>query len=115
MSNFKNLLVWRKAKDLAISAYRQFPGYAIGKDFGLRDQILRALVSISSNLAEGYSRETQADRRHFLTIALGSCAEAENQILIAEGAGLIPAEEAIRLSEALNEVERMLLSLKQTL
>lgn len=84
-------------------------------DFGLKDQLLRAIVSISSNIAEGYTRESAADRKHFLTISRGSCAEAENQLIIACEAGLISPQPAEALITAVNEVSRMIYALKKKL
>jgi four helix bundle protein len=81
----------------------------------LRDQLLRAAVSVPSNIAEGYARETSADRKHFLTIALGSCAELETQLLIASEVGLIASASAQALIAKVNEVSKMLFSLRRKL
>lgn len=51
MSDYRNLLVWQKAKDLAVGVYRAVSGSAVARDFGLRDQMLRAAVSVPSNIA----------------------------------------------------------------
>jgi len=85
MSDYRKLAVWVKAKDLAVAVYGAVNGSSVAKDFGLRDQILRASVSVASNIAEGYARESGADRAHFLSIARGSCAELETQLTIAKG------------------------------
>ena len=82
MGNFKDLKVWHKAKELAVHIYRVTQNGKISKDFGLRDQIRRAAVSIASNIAEG--DESGSDKmsiRHF-NIAKGSSAELYTQLLI---------------------------------
>jgi four helix bundle protein len=58
MGSYRDLLVWQKAKDLAVKAYRVSNEGNLGKDFGLRDQLRRAAVSIASNIAEGDERDT---------------------------------------------------------
>jgi four helix bundle protein len=83
MSDYRKLNVWVKAKDLAFATYRSVGRAPVAKDYGLRDQMLRASVSVASNIAEGYSRETAQDRAHFLSIARASCAELETQLFIA--------------------------------
>ncbi len=62
---FKGLLVWQRAKDLAVRIYKMSNKGLLGKDFGLRDQIRRCAVSISSNLAEGDERDTNKDAVRF--------------------------------------------------
>jgi four helix bundle protein len=115
MSDYKKLLVWQKAKDLAVQTYMRASESKISRDFGLRDQILRAVVSVSSNIAEGYTRESAPDRKHFLTIARGSCAEVENQLIIAREVGLLESKHSDDLIDRTNEVSRMLYSLRDKL
>lgn len=115
MSDYRKLLVWQKAKQLAVEVYRVVGATAVGRDFGLRDQVLRAAVSIASNIAEGYSRESKEDRTRFLTIARGSCAELETQLFTAEEAGLLAARPAAALRESSEEVSRMLHSLRKSI
>jgi len=115
MADHKKLIVWVAAKDLAVEVYRLVGASALARDYGLRDQLLRAAVSIPSNIAEGYARETSADRKHFLTIALGSCAELETQLLIASEVGLVASASAQALIAKVNEVSKMLFSLRRKL
>lgn len=84
---FKELVVWQKAKDLAVRIYQVSEEGAIGRDFGLRDQIRRSAVSIASNLAEGDERDTDKEAIRFFYIAKGSLAELRTQIQIACEAG----------------------------
>jgi len=112
MSDYRKLSVWMKAKDLAVAIYQTVGQSRIARDFGLRDQMLRAAVSIASNIAEGYTRETQADRIHFLNIARGSCAEVETQLFIAEESGLLDSAQACILRASSEEISRMLHALR---
>lgn len=84
---FKDLAVWQKAKDLAVSVYKVSDDRSQGMDFGLRDQIRRSAVSVASNLAEGDERDTDKEAiRHFY-IAKGSVAELRTQLEIGYEAG----------------------------
>ena len=84
MSNFENLKVWHKAIELAVTIYgitsekTQFQ-----KDYSLKDQVRRASVSISSNIAEGDERDTNKESIRFLYISKGSLAELRTQLEIA--------------------------------
>jgi four helix bundle protein len=72
---FKELDVWKKSKDLAVSVYEITKDGTLGNDYGLRNQLRRATVSIASNIAEGDERNTDKESVHFLYISKGSLAE----------------------------------------
>jgi four helix bundle protein len=92
MGNFRNLLVWQKAKELAVRIYRLVKTQPISKDFGFRDQIQRAAVSIPANIAEGDELDTDKQSvRHFY-IAKGSAAELQTLLLIAKDIDYIESE-----------------------
>jgi len=80
---FEDLLVWQRGKDLAVYIYRTTSNGDFASDFGLRDQIRRAAVSIPSNIAEGDERETDKEAVRFFYIAKGSSAEVLTQAMIA--------------------------------
>ena len=86
---FKDLIVWQKAKDLAIKVYEASKEGDLNRDFGLRDQVRRSAVSIASNLAEGDERDTDRESVRFLYIAKGSLAELRTQIGIAYEIGYL--------------------------
>jgi four helix bundle protein len=115
MSDYKKLLVWQKAKELAVQTYVAVREDGISRNYGLKDQILRAVVSIASNIAEGYTRESAPDRKHFLTIARGSCSELETQLIIAKDVGLLSANTADNLIDIAIEVSKMLFALRKNL
>ena len=80
---FKDLVVWQKARDLAVIIYRISNKTPLSKDFSLRDQMRRSAVSIASNIAEGDERDTDKESVRFLFIAKGSLAELRTQLEIA--------------------------------
>jgi len=86
---FKDLIVWQKAKDLAIKVYKASGEGDLNRDFGLRDQVRRSAVSIASNLAEGDERDTDKESVRFFYIAKGSLAEFRTQIEIAYEIGYL--------------------------
>ena len=79
---FRDLVVWQKAKDLAVRIHQLSENGVLGRDFGLCDQIRRSAVSIASNLAEGDERNTDKEAVRFFYIAKGSLAELRTQIQI---------------------------------
>jgi four helix bundle protein len=113
--HFKELKVWQKSTCFAVDLYSITKEGLLAKDYGLRDQMRRASVSIASNIAEGYSRESDKDRCHFLVIAKGSCAELQTQLEISKEAGLLDAGVAQALDERCEEIARMLSGLIKVL
>ena len=89
---FKDLIVWQKAKDLAVIVYKESKNGIFGRDFGLQDQARRSVVSIASNLAEGDERDTDKESIRFFYIAKGSLAELRTQIQIAYEIGYLEKE-----------------------
>jgi four helix bundle protein len=82
--NFKDLIAWQKSMDLAVRVYgltRKFPREEI---YGLTSQVRRAVVSLSSNIAEGQGRGIGAEFAHHLRISYGSLQETESQLLLSE-------------------------------
>lgn len=73
--SFESLRVWHLARQLTVRIYSAARKERFARDFGLRDQICRASISVMSNIAEGYEREHQKEFAHFLRIARGSAAE----------------------------------------
>lgn len=87
--NFRNYKVWQDAVDYATKVYKVTADMPWFEKKGLCDQLQRAVVSISSNIAEGAARSSDADFAHFLDFALGSAFEVETQLLIARNVGYI--------------------------
>ena len=110
MGNFKELRVWQDAVGLAGRVYSITREGAFAKDFGLRDQIQRAAVSISSNIAEGDERGTNKDSMHYFNIAKGSAAEVITQLNIAFRIGYLDRN---TFEEMENETERIRASIRK--
>lgn len=91
MVDFKELDVWREAKQLAIATYRFTECFPKHELFGLTSQMRRSAVSIPSNIAEGSGRRTNKDKAQFMYTARGSLFELETQIVIAHELAFIPA------------------------
>ena len=85
--NFRNYKVWQEAVDYATFVYKVTSKMPWFEKKGLCDQLQRAVVSISSNIAEGAARSSDADFAHFLDFALGSAFEVETQLTIAKNVG----------------------------
>ena len=111
MGDFRELKVWRRAKDLAVDIYRITGIGAFHNDYGLRDQMRRAAVLISSNIAEGDERFSNKESIRFLYIANASCAELIMQITIAQVIGYIEQMEFNRIIDKCEEVSKMIKSL----
>ncbi len=110
MNNFRDLKVWQKSVDLAKTIYDQTSIFPDSEKYGLISQMQRAAVSISSNIAEGSGRQTKPDFKHFLSIALGSSYELENQVIIAERLGYIRNIDLLVAN--IQEIQKMIYSLR---
>ena len=108
MGKFEELKVWQRGVELAIDVYKTVKETDLAKDFGLRDQIQRSSVSISSNIAEGDELDSQKQSIRFFYIAKGSCAELYTQILIAEKVGYISKPKSNKLKTECKEISNML-------
>jgi four helix bundle protein len=103
IEGFENLTVWQQAVDLAAAVY---PAFKTSRDLSLRGQVQRAAVSISSNIAEGYERDSNADFIRFLYYAKGSCGEIRSQLHVARRVGMLTDQTATGLIEAARLLSR---------
>lgn len=110
----KNLDVWKKSMDLAEEVYMETNNFPSEEKFGLVSQLRRSVVSIPSNIAEGFARETTKELIHFLRIALGSAAEVETQVLLAQRIGYLSSGE-IKLLEGVRGSKKLLIGLIKSL
>ena len=113
--NYKNLMVWQKAMNLATEVYQLSADFPSEEKFGLTSQIRRCAVSVPSNIAEGSGRSSDREFVQFLNYSLGSSFELETQLILAGKLGLVGAEKVNTLGEALNEMQRMLRGFIKTL
>ena len=108
MKNYKELIVWQRGLEIVRATYevaRQLPRE---EAYGLRSQMTRAAVSIPSNIAEGSSRTSELEYRHFLEIALGSCFELDTQLIAAVQLDFIRLPADSQLPTLLEEEIKML-------
>lgn len=106
---FRDLRVWQKGIDLVKEVYKISADFPIEERYGLSSQIKRAAISIPSNIAEGFRRRYAKEHKQFLSIALGSCAELETQLVIAKELGFTNGNLAIE--ELLDHISRMIVNL----
>lgn len=106
--NFRDYSVWKEAVDLATHIYTITSDMPWFEKKGLCDQMQRSAVSISSNIAEGAGRVSDAEFSHFLSIALGSAFETETQLLISKNVGYISEEQYGDILKKLTSVEKQL-------
>ena len=105
MESLENLDVWKRACRLSVNLYKLMNN---SREYSFKDQITRAALSIPSNIAEGYERETDRTRIQFLKIAKGSCGEFWTQLMIGRAAGFITAVPGKELEEETKEISRMI-------
>lgn len=113
--SYESLETWQNAIDLAVKIYditKLFPNEEI---YGLTSQIRRAVVSISSNIAEGSSRPSKKDYRHFVDIAIGSLNEVENLLIVSYRLNFIEEENYFQMKELIEKEGRLLGGLRRFL
>ena len=112
---FEEMECWKKARELTRRVYEITGNPAFARDFGLKDQIRRASVSVMSNIAEGYDRSGTAEFIHFLATAKGSAAEVRCQLYVAVDQGYIQEGHFNELNNLASETSRMLSGLMKYL
>ena len=111
-SSFEDLEVWKRGCRIAVKIYEILKDC---RDFGLKDQMTRAAISIASNIAEGAERNSRPDFNRFIHIAKGSAAELRTQIYIAQQIGLMDETISKKMVAELKELSAMLQSLSKSL
>jgi len=108
---FDEIEAWQRARELTKSVYKLSGHGPFAKDFGLRDQIRKASVSIMANIAEGFERDGTGEFVQFLAVAKGSAAEVLSHAYVALDQDFISKEDFDRLVAMTNEVSRMIAAL----
>ena len=108
IKRFEDVIAWQKAQNLAVEVYGVFK---LSKDFGFKDQICRATVSISNNIAEGFDRSSNADFSRFLYIASASCSEVKSMLYLAEKLGYMEKQQAKGLRLQCSEISKIITGL----
>jgi len=115
ISRFEQLIAWQKARELTKNIYLLTATDKFSRDFGLRDQIQRAAVSIMSNIAEGFERSGKAEFHQFLVVAKGSCAEVRSQLYVALDTGYITNDQFEKVCAQAEEVGRIIGGLRASM
>ncbi|MDY5666939.1 MAG: four helix bundle protein [Alloprevotella sp.] len=111
ITTHKELVVWQMSMDLAVDVYCITKNFPKSEEFGLTSQMRRAVVSIPSNIAEGYGRGSRNELRHFLEVSSGSASELETQLLICQRVGLEKSDAIDELCDRVKKILKMLSSL----
>ena len=115
LSSYRELKVWQRGIELSEAIYKCTGAFPKHELYGLTAQLRRASVSVPSNIAEGHTRESTKEYLHHISFALGSLAELETQITIAERLGYLASHSANSLFEVGNHLGRMLRNLQRSL
>jgi four helix bundle protein len=108
MRDFRKLQVWQKAHQMTLAVYKVTAHFPRTEIYGLVSQMRRAAVSIPTNIAEGCGREGEAELGRFMQIAMGSASEVEYELLLAHELGFLGPDEHVQLSQAIEEIKRMM-------
>jgi len=111
IERFEDIEAWRKARELTKEIYALTNDGPFARDFGLRDQIRRAVVSIMSNIAEGFGRGGNKEFIQFLSTAKGSASEVQAQLYVALDAGYINQDQFQKLYSETEATARMIAGL----
>jgi four helix bundle protein len=110
--SFEKLEVWKESKNFTKSIYLSTANFPESEKYGLVSQLLRASVSICSNIAEGSSRQTNKDKAHFTTMSFSSAVEVLNQLIISFELNFISEKEYLSLRENLESITNKLNALR---
>lgn len=108
IKSFTDLVAWKEAHTIVLDVYRITKNFPREELFGLTNQLRRAVVSITSNVAESFSRNSYKEKVRFYSMSLGSLTEAQNQLLIAKDIEYIPKTEFEKLNEKIFLASKLL-------
>ena len=106
--SFTDLLVWQEGHKLVLMVYTETKSFPKDELFGLTSQMRRSAVSITSNIAEGFSRQSYKEKAQFFSISLGSLTELQNQLLIAKDIGYLEKKKFSQLAEQSVILQKMM-------
>ncbi|MEW6030995.1 MAG: four helix bundle protein [Chloroflexota bacterium] len=113
--NYRELIVWQEGIKLAKVIYKLAEKFPRTETYALSDQIRRAAVSVPSNIAEGQARKTPGDFSRFLHIALGSLAEMDTQLVLAQEFGYLTGEDTRLVNQQILELRKKIYALINSL
>ena len=111
---YRKLIAYQKAKEVVKRTYKLLKKFPVEERYAMCDQLRRASVSITSNIAEGVNRYSVKDKSHFIEMSYGSLMEVSSQFEIAEELGYITAEDRLSMDQLIEEVARLLSGLQNS-
>ena len=111
---YRKLIAYQKAKDVVKRTYKLLKQFPAEERYAMCDQLRRASVSVTSNIAEGVNRYSVKDKSHFIEMAYGSLMEVSSQFEIAEELGFISCDDRFSIDQLIEEVARLLSGLQKT-
>lgn len=105
---YKKLNIWTESIEVVMSIYEITKSFPDDEKFGLVSQMRRAGISVTSNIAEGSSRQTVKHFNHFLTLALGSINELQSQLIISQKLNYVSTDDQIKLEQELTKLNNMI-------
>lgn len=108
IQSFTNLIAWQKGHELVLTIYKLTKTFPKEETYSLVDQMRRCVISITSNIAEGFSRKSYKEKIQFYSMALGSTTELQNQLLVARDVGYIAKEQFIKIAVLTVEVHKLI-------
>ena len=111
---YRKLIAYQKAKDVVKRTYKLLKQFPAEERYAMCDQLRRASISVTSNIAEGVNRYSVKDKSHFIEMAYGSLMEVSSQFEIAEELGFISCDDRLSMDQLIEEVARLLSGLQKT-
>lgn len=115
MADFQNLVVWQKAHALTLATFEQCEALSGNIATVLRNQLVRSVMSVQSNIAEGSAKQSDREFARYIRISMGSATETENHFLLARDYSLIAKTEVESLIKQVKDVRKMLTGLAKEL
>lgn len=115
MQDFKNLMVWQRARSLSVAVHEATRSMRRGEAPGLQSQLRRASMSISATIAEGAGRSSRKDFARFISMAIASASEVEHHLTQSNDLGVLDRVIAMQLIDRVVEIRRMLFGLRRAL
>ena len=113
IKSFTDLVAWQEGHKLVLLVYKETENFPEKEKFGLVSQMRRCVVSITSNISEGFSRNTNKDKYQFYSMAQGSLTELQNQLLIARDIGYLKKDKFQKIAEQTVTVNKLINGLKR--
>jgi len=113
ITKFTDLIAWQEGHKLVLMVYKLTDTFPKEEKYGLVDQMRRAAVSITSNIAEGFSRQSSKEKVQFYTTSLGSLTEIQNQLIISKDIGYINKNEFMKIADQTVIVHKLITGLNK--